>query len=227
MKQKHSVRGFLAGALTMALAVGLFTSAGAVLTGKTIEVLTGAEIYIDGVKLEPTDANGNPVETFVYNGTTYVPLRAVSQSLGKAVNWDGEDQRVYIGETPGMKQYLNTVCPPYQSENYSNPTTVDMAGQKYSNVIFLNNNWSYYYDGWALYNLNAQYDLLRFTVGHVDGYGMTESTLNIYLDDQLAFSMDLNPNDLPETVEVPLHNALKMKIEMTEGCYALGEVEIY
>ena len=227
MKQRHSARDFLAGALTMALAVGLLTTAGAALTGKTIEVLTGAEIYIDGVKLEPTDANGNPVETFVYNGTTYVPLRAVSQSLGKAVNWDGENQRVYIGETPEVRQYLNTVCPPYQSEYYSTPATIDMAGKKYSNVIFLNDDWTYYRSGWALYNLNGQYDTLSFTVGHVDGYGMSESTLNIYLDGEVALSMDLEANDLPKRVELPLHNALQMKIEMTRGCYALAEVEIY
>lgn len=227
MKRMQRVRDFLAGALTLALVMGLAVPAGAALTGKTIQVFTGAEIYIDGVKMEPTDANGNPVETFAYNGTTYVPLRAVSEYLGKAVSWDGANQRVYIGEAPGVKQYLNTVCPPYQSDNYSTPATIDMAGKKYSNVVFLNNDWSYYRSGWALYNLNGQYDTLRFTVGHVDGYGMTDSTLNIYLDGEVAFSMDLKANDLPESIEVPLNRALQMKIEMTYGCYALAEVEIY
>ena len=109
----HRVRDFLAGALTMALVAGLAVPAGAALASKTIQVLTGSEIYVDGVKMEPTDANGNPVDTFVYNGTTYVPLRAVSEYLGKNVSWDGASQRVYIGEAPGVKQYLNTVCPPY------------------------------------------------------------------------------------------------------------------
>lgn len=224
MKRMHRVRDFLAGALTLALVMGLAVPAGAALTGKTIQVLTGAEIYIDGVKMEPTDANGNPVETFAYNGTTYVPLRAVSEYLGKAVNWDGANQRVYIGEAPGVKQYLNTVCPPYQSDGYKTPTTVEMAGQKYANVIKFDN-WGY--GGWALYNLNGQYDTLRFTVGHIDDTRMNDATLNIYLDNELSFSLDLDPNGLPQEVEVPLHNALQMKIEMTNDYFAMTEVEIY
>ena len=223
MKRMHRVRDFLAGALTLALVMGLAVPAGAALTGKTIQVLTGAEIYIDGVKMEPTDANGNPVETFAYNGTTYVPLRAVSEYLGKAVNWDGANQRVYIGEATGVKQYLTSVCPPYQSYFYETPSTVEMAGQKYANIVKFSGKGG----GWALYNLNGQYDTLRFTVGHIDDTRMNDATLNIYLDNELSFSLDLDPNGLPQEVEVPLHNALQMKIEMTSDRFAMAEVEIY
>lgn len=223
MKQRRSARKFLTGALTVVLAAGLLTSAGAALTGKTIQVLTGAEIYIDGVKLEPTDANGNPVETFVYNGTTYVPLRAVSQNLGKAVNWDGENQRVYIGEAPRVKQYLNTVCPPYQSNNYYADSTVQMSGQKYANAARYG---SYSSGGWALYNLNGQYETLSFDMGHFDGDYMESVTLNIYLDGNLAFSADMDAEEMPKHYTVQLHNALQMKIEMTNGYYRLANIEI-
>ena len=219
----HRVRDFLAGALTMALVAGLAVPAGAALSSKTIQVLTGADIYIDGVEMKPTDANGNPVETFVYNGTTYVPLRAVSEYLGENVQWDGANQRVYIGETPGAKQYLNTVCPPYQSHKYETPTTVSMAGQTYANAIRLG---GWYSSGWALYNLNGQYSTLRFTVGHIDDADMHPAELNIYLDDTLALSMELDPEAMPEALELPLNSALQMKIEITDSGFALGEVEI-
>ena len=227
MKQRHSARDFLAGALTMALAVGLLTTAGAALTGKTIEVLTGAEIYIDGVKLEPTDANGNPVETFVYNGTTYVPLRAVSQSLGKAVNWDGENQRVYIGEAPGVKQYLLKVCQPYEVSDFYTQATYTMAGEKYANGFVLGRLGPKY--AWAMFNLNGQYDKLSFDVGHIDGEAMEKTQYNIYLDDELAFSVDLSPEDMPQHYEVQLNGALKMKIETVDWghVYAMTNVEIY
>ena len=228
MKRMHRVRDFLAGALTLALVMGLAVPAGAALTGKTIQVLTGAEIYIDGVKMEPTDANGNPVETFAYNGTTYVPLRAVSEYLGKAVNWDGANQRVYIGEAPGVKQYLNTVCPPYQSSNFETYPTVEMSSQKYANAARYGSTGPIsQYTGWALYNLNGQYETLSFDMGHLDGASMIGGTLNIYLDDNLVFSVDMDPEDLPEHYTVELHNALQMKIEMTNGEYRLANIEIY
>ena len=219
----HRVRDFLAGALTMALVAGLAVPAGAALASKTIQVLTGSEIYVDGVKMEPTDANGNPVDTFVYNGTTYVPLRAVSEYLGKNVSWDGASQRVYIGEAPGVKQYLNTVCPPYQSDRFETYATVEMSGQKYANAARYGGGYS---SGWALYNLNGQYETLSFDMGHLDGDSMDKGTLNIYLDDNLAFSADMEAEDLPEHYTVDLHNALQMKIEMSNGFYRLANLEI-
>ncbi len=226
--KNHSKRSFLAGVLAALLVTALATPSLAALTGKTIQVLTGAEIYVDGVKLEPTDANGNPVETFVYNGTTYVPLRAVSQSLGKNVNWDGANQRVYIGEAPGVKQYLTSILEPYQSDLYKTPTTVTMAGDKYANAMYFG------YDtllgesgGWALYNLNGQYTSLSFDMGHVDEWPMSDGTVDIYLDGELALSADMGPEELPKHFTVPLHNALQMKIAMPNCYYALANVEIY
>ena len=98
---KQRIPWFLFGVLATLLVLNLTVPAFAAVATKLIEVSSDVEIYVDGAKMEPTDAGGNPVETFIYNGTTYVPLRAVSQSLGKAVSWDGANRRVYIGEVPG------------------------------------------------------------------------------------------------------------------------------
>jgi hypothetical protein len=51
--------------------------------------------------LEPKDANGNPVEAFMYNGTTYLPVRAISSAFDKSIVWDGETSGVYIGKHNG------------------------------------------------------------------------------------------------------------------------------
>lgn len=63
-------------------------------------VNSGITIIIDGKKLEPTDANGNPVEPLIYNGTTYVPVRAVAGGFGEPVNWDAENYAVWLGARP-------------------------------------------------------------------------------------------------------------------------------
>ncbi len=219
--RKHSLRDMLTGAVAMALVMALVSPAVAAVTGKTIEVLTGVEIYVDGIPMNPTDANGNPVETFVYKGTTYVPLRAVSESLGKNVKYDGSAKRVYIGEAPGQKQYLLTVCPPYQTSGVNMPATITMAGEKYANGMKIS--W-----GYALFNLNGQYNTLSFDVGHIDGETMADKVLNIYLDGELSFSVDLTGEMLPTHYEVPLHNALQMKIELGgDYWYGIGNIEIY
>ena len=213
-------------ALTLLIAIALSTTAlASTLSKKTIDVYTGVEIYVDGVAMQPTDSEGKPVETFIYNGTTYVPLRAVSQSLNYAVNWDGANRRVYIGEMPGQKQYLNDVCPPYQTYNYSTPTTVTMAGNKYAHAIKPSLG---YRDFYAIYNLDGKYNTLEFDIGHIDGGYMGASTFNFYLDGQLSFSLDIEPEALPQHYSIPLYNALQMKIEGLTNCdnYALANVEI-
>lgn len=100
---KKQWKGFVAGILSAALIAVMVTPGLAALAGKTIQVFTGVDIYIDDVKLIPKDANGNPVEVFVYNGTTYLPVRAVGEAVGKAVQWEGKTNSVYLGKHTGEK----------------------------------------------------------------------------------------------------------------------------
>ncbi len=49
--------------------------------------------------------NGTPVEqeTLLYNGTTYVPLRAAAEALGQEVSYDDATKTAYIGEVPAAE----------------------------------------------------------------------------------------------------------------------------
>lgn len=69
------------------------------------------KIYIDGAEIVPKDANGNTVEPFTMNGTTYLPVRAISNAFGKDVEWDGATQSVYIGKKDQTKpdNYLDRI----------------------------------------------------------------------------------------------------------------------
>lgn len=60
-------------------------------------VYNNIKLVIDGKPYTPKDASGNVVEPFTYNGTTYVPLRAVATAFGKDVNWDAASATVTIG----------------------------------------------------------------------------------------------------------------------------------
>lgn len=92
--------------LVFVLAAVLFVAAAvpayaAVMAEKNIDVFTGVRIMVDGRELHPTDVKGNELETFIYQGTTYVPLRAVSESLGAEVTWGADDKIVYINTETG------------------------------------------------------------------------------------------------------------------------------
>ena len=68
------LQGFVAGVLCCVLFAGI----GVYAKSKTemIEVLyNNIKIYKDNVLCELKDANGTVIEPFIYNGTTYLPVR--------------------------------------------------------------------------------------------------------------------------------------------------------
>lgn len=54
------------------------------------------KILLDGEELIPRDVNGNYVEPFIIDGTTYLPVRGISNALGLDVDWDGKTQTVLL-----------------------------------------------------------------------------------------------------------------------------------
>jgi hypothetical protein len=65
---------------------------GVVLTSSVFADISSIQVWfndikvsLDGVILEMKDAKGNPVQPMVYNGTTYLPARALCEALGKDI----------------------------------------------------------------------------------------------------------------------------------------------
>lgn len=69
---------------------------------QTIGVYFGA---VNKVFVDMDDKTADFKEPFIYNGTTYVSLRDVSEALGQAVYWDADDKAIYIGERPVTVEY--------------------------------------------------------------------------------------------------------------------------
>ena len=138
------------------------------------------------------------------------------------MKWDGSTRSVYIGKHEGSSYLLMDVCPPYQNNgNLKTLKTVTMAGKQYSGGIWIEN-------GFALFNLNGNYDILSFDLGHIDGYSMYPSPISIYLDGELVFAVEPDPEAFPKHYEIPLKGALQMKIEgsWASNCYALANVRV-
>lgn len=93
---KKEIKCFAAGVITTVLVT---SAVYATPVGKNITAFyNGIKIYVDGDRITPKDGNGKIVEPFIYDGTTYLPVRAVSEALGKQVTWDEKSNSVYIGQ---------------------------------------------------------------------------------------------------------------------------------
>lgn len=224
------MRKILVAVLCCSLA--LVTVAYATNATKTIQAAyMNIKLVIDGVPVTPKDSNGTVVEPFIYNGTTYLPVRAVGEALGKQVTWDGNTKTVYIGEAPGQVTYLLDVCPPYEKySNFDTPTTFDMAGKAYAHGFTLNSTMGG--PAPALFNLNGKYSTLEFDFGHVDGSSTYVSdsyhSYHFYLDGKLVKSIETDPEALVQHYQIPLGHALQMKIvtENTSGKYGFANVTV-
>lgn len=210
-------------------AFALVTAAYATNATKTIQAAyMSIKLVIDGVPVTPKDSNGTTVEPFIYNGTTYLPVRAVGEALGKQVGWDGKTKTVYIGEAPGQVTYLTDVCQPYEKRFFSTPTTVMMAGKTYAHAFTLElGSWGS--SGYALFNLDGRYSTLEFDLGHIDdSYMGNGGNYHFYLDGKLVKTITVDPEALVKHYKIDLNNALQMKIttEDVDGVYGFANATI-
>lgn len=213
MKHRQRRIGFVAGLLVAVSLSAAVLPALAVTVAQTLTIHTGVSVYVDDVKIDAGDTHGNP-DAFIYNGTTYVAVAAVSKSLGEAVKWEDSTKSVYIGKHMNEAQSLLKVCPPYATEygGYRTPTIMSIAGTKYTNGFTLR---SAYSDTYAYFNLDGKYDTFSFDVGHVDNTHMHSLTLDIVLDDQVVTTIELEPDAMLRHYEIPVTGAKQMKLLMS------------
>ena len=83
-------------AIILMFALFLTTSYAANTYRKTITVTSGVNVEFNNEAIDMTDANGKAVEAFIYNGTTYVPIRAVSNEFGADIGYDRNTQTISV-----------------------------------------------------------------------------------------------------------------------------------
>ncbi len=100
MNKPQKLKYFILGMVVMLIISTTIVSAFAASTQKTITVTySGLKIVMDGELITPKDANGNVVAPFVFDGTNYLPLRALGNAFGYSndeIYWDSTTNTVYF-----------------------------------------------------------------------------------------------------------------------------------
>ena len=210
----------LAGAAATALLCGTAVAASTVTTKMIEASYKNIRLVVDGVEVTPKDANGNVVEPFVSEGTTYLPVRAIGEALGKEVTWDGNTSTVYVGSVPGQSSNWMKKLPPYQVNSYSkvydgsNPREYfSVGGVNISEGVYLES--GAYSPSYALWNTNLKYKTMTFTIGQIDNKNPIDMVLDIYLDGEPYTSYTIKWDNPPKTITVPLNWASNVKLQAT------------
>lgn len=210
---KKLIKGYILGALTASLLTGGVALAKSYT--EHIEVTyDDIKVYKDNVLYELKDADGSVIEPFIYNGTTYMPVRGTANLANMEVTWDGANKSVYLWDNMVPENtYLMEICPPYAtSDNYkaflqSEGHSFTMAGTKYSNGFALCD-----CEDYALFNLNSKYKTIDFTIGHLDDSDMQDTSVSFLVDGKLVKEVFVGMEALPQTVSIPVNYGLQLKV---------------
>ncbi len=186
------------------------------------------KLFVDGGEVVPKDANGNLVEPFIYNGTTYLPVRAVAEALDKDVKWDGKNATVYIGKEGENEpdNYLDRIqYNDFSKGNNSGNIEIikspieDVDGSEYTNGILLFTGGNNYDNGsfWVnvYYPLNGQYSKMNGNVVLPKNKNVTKTDIEIYGDGELLYKAKNVVYSMPFKFDIDVSgiNQLNIKVK--------------
>lgn len=130
MKLKSFAYGF-ATALVLVLVLSLAVASFAATPGiqkQIMAVFGGKTLVFDGVRMTPKDVNNNEVQPILYQGTTYVPIRFISEAFNKKVTYVPGTTTIYLGDAQATEAFLLRDMRPYEKTQYTVPNYGSYGG---------------------------------------------------------------------------------------------------
>lgn len=197
------------------------------ITSITAQINPAINYTLDGEKFVPRDMDGSVMDTIIYNGRSYVPLRAIAEALGIAVDWEGSTSTIILGEREGKGQSLfsmnfkktGSALVDVQKTTESKFLTFTAGAQNiaFEEGIFIENTSSYYSAG-LIFNTNKKYQKLYLkTFIHKD----TDSNVEIEIfgdNDVRIYSDTIAFGDINElVVDVGGQDSIKIVFKTNPG----------
>ena len=217
-------------ALLLTLGAVLCFAAGAA-AADTLQAITayldpGITITFDGEAKTLTDAKGARVYPITYNGSTYLPVRAVADLAGLEVNWDQATKTVHLGKMSTDVDLIDT----YEAYDISDGKQVRSVDKKETDISGIHcSHWLQVHqasmDGkgttqYASFNVLGKYETLTFQY-----YAENDVILRVLGDnDSVLFEREVPGGQIAQTVTVPLLKTTQLTFQ-TEKLLALSAFE--
>ncbi len=166
--------------LTIAFTLGVFSDS----INQQITVLLNKTVNItfDGKPVELKDAHGARVYPITYNGTTYLPARAICDLTKTGVNWDGKTNTVILGDANAKKEPTQLIkqkkASKYESDSYLINDTVSLSFEGSDGIQEFNSGVGLKWDG---VSETRMVDTLMFDI---EGYNELTFTVGCKIDEK-------------------------------------------
>lgn len=235
LASKFRLLSFTAGVV---LGVGIAVSGVAMAVGIDVTKIP-VKFIVNGDDRTPANNkfnnNGSIVDaSFIYNGTTYVPIRMVSEMLNIPITWDGPNQAIRIGAQPTQGTVVLTDVDPYHtnSDTVSNNdderyiktsfrSFEDIFGKNFKmktggkeyvkGISFATLQYpNHGVDSQVDYNLYGQYSSFTCLAGMDDKENQFPTELEILGDGKVLWAETIKPGDLPKQVGLNVTGVLQL-----------------
>ena len=210
--------------LTLVLLCGIAIGAGASGALQEIKAYLDPSITIkmEGEAQTFLDAKGNRVYPITYQGSTYLPVRAVAGLAGFEVNWDQATRTVDLGESKGVDlidtykayQLDDTVWSWAKQVQTADGQNEDISGVSCSHWLSFGTYPSGAGDAAASFNLLGKHETLTFSY-----FSSIDVTLTVLGDNgSVLGEYNIKGGAVAQTVTVPLlkTNELKFQVKMVD-----------
>ncbi|MEJ8304295.1 stalk domain-containing protein [Saccharibacillus sacchari] len=203
----------LAGTLLTGAAIG---AGAAPVTEKITAALNwGVKLESAGLEWTPKDAAGNKTPPITYNGSTYLPVRAVSDLLGVAVDWKKDSNTIYVGEKQDSVDLISfTLENDYSVQKTKDKQFTVQAGKDYkSGLLFSGINSA---SREAILLTKGAYQTAELTFAGIENE--RELTVQIMDENEIVFKeIKIAAASAPQNVTVDIQAAKKLMISVSGG----------
>ena len=225
-KMKYAVMGFVICAM---LSAGVMVMAANATQTVTREVTYGVRVSLNGQEIQ-FDQDSRP---FTTGGRTFLPVRAIADAVGLAVDFDQNENTVHLGDrfaAEGRTRTLREAAPYFDMDRLVNGVpawffnsstfhnSLNMGGAAHNDVLQFSSTLSMSGSTvFSLHNLNGDFSRLTGYLGRVDGSGIFDVTFNFIGDGTILQTYRLNATDMPIPVDVFVEGIRQLRIEMVVG----------
>lgn len=210
---------FLAVALLMMCSFALGAHAAGTSEPITAYMRYDVDVKYNGESVVMKNVNGTRVYPISYEGSTYVPIRAIGNLFGVPVEWDGATKSVVLGasaKSQGIDLIDNFLA---YSVSYGTKQ-IQATEQKRKSISGVEvNHWLSLKNGtpssepkadaYAYFNLGGKFDTLTFEASCDE-----DTILYVYGDNESVLGeVALTANQVPKKVTIPLHSATQLHFQ--------------
>lgn len=218
-KSKEAVQGFLAGVTLTALVVTAPSTLAAARKKSVDVVYNDIKLVVDGKAVTPTDVNGNVVEPFILDGTTYLPVRAAVNAITggtKQVEWEQSTATIYIGGRQDQAVVDLAALKAFSGDMGfgASPASFQCRQQTYTPFNRFGGTASPE-KTYATYLLNGDYETFSASVAAIDGQG--DNNVSIYNADtnELLKEVTAKQGEAPTDFTVDVAGVDKLQIKVS------------